>query len=247
MLNRGKHKDYYGNNVNRIIGDVNIANSYNKKLVGKHFDVVFNDIAYSAKSVRNIINNISFDRYIQLSSVYVYENLHLNLEEIEFKPSKKTIFVKDGLTYREGKQESESVLTLEFEKTNYCIVRIPYVLPTERLDFYTEKVRKSEAIPEQNLDDLLCFTTCCDLGNFLVWIANQDYKGIINFSSEGTISVRDICNMAKDIFKKEVMVSSDPQNLPFIDYNYSLNLDKVKELGYNLEDVRDSVFKNIKR
>ena len=51
---------------------------------GKHFDVVYDKIAYCSNDIKNIMDVIDCDKYIYMSSTAVYEPKKMDTKEENF-------------------------------------------------------------------------------------------------------------------------------------------------------------------
>jgi ferredoxin len=90
----------------------------------------------------------------------------------------------------------------------------------------------------ENLDERFVFVRESEVGRFLPWIAAQDYMGAINLSSFGTVSYREIiAYIEKKVKIKATIDNVMGENVPFRGGTYSLNLDKIKELGYCISEL----------
>lgn len=237
IANRGNKDDGFGDRVSRLTLDVTSFESIKLALSGKKFDVVFNDVAYSSISVRNVLSLVKCRHYVQLSSVFVYD-FHENMKESDFDiQSKEVVWSKATGDYAYNKRISE-IATKEFPDVHTVIVRIPYVYYTDRLDYFCDHIIEEKPMNVPDPDRKLTFVSNWDLSKFLVWISNQDYSGVVNFSSDGYTTVRNIIeHIEAKAGKKAVLDSNSGEPVPFSDKSFTLDLSRVKELGYGPETL----------
>lgn len=233
IANRGNKDDGFGDRVSRLVMDVTSYESVKLALSGKMFDVVFNDVAYSSLSVRNILEVVNCRHYIQLSSIFVYD-FHEDMKESDFDIVHKDIsWSKATGDYSFNKRISE-IATKEFSNINTTIVRIPYVYYTDRMDYFCSRIFKGEPLGISDTERKLTFVSNWDLSKFLVWVANQDFVGVVNFASDGYITIHDIIEYIERKMGKKAIIdtSGSEEAAPFSDHSFTLNLETVKNMGY---------------
>lgn len=257
IATRGLKKDSYGNSVNRVTLDVTDFESVKHALQGKRYDVVFDDLAYNPLNVYNILSNVKTSKYIQLSSVMAYGKFHKGLEESEIDlgfeniqlsdwtiEKRKQMNAKDLYVY--GKRYAEAI-AYKLSDIPVVTVRIPYVFDT-RPKYYCEHILNEIPLNIVDENKEIIFVRDIDVGNFLPWIAAQDYSGPINFADAGSITIKELIRYIEDKLKKRAIVSGGNDKEPFNEFeekSYTFNLDKVKQLGYNLLDLKEWFWKSI--
>lgn len=117
-------------------------------LKGKHFDVIFDFIGFDDKSVCEVFENITTDRYIFISSAWMPKlNPLTSLDQqlISINQSALDDLPEITLNYLTGKRKAENYLA-ELNKVheNISILRLPIFLDrdeyTQRLKFYINRV-----------------------------------------------------------------------------------------------------------
>ena len=87
---------------------------------------------------------------------------------------------------------------MAYPERNWIAVRYPFAIGkddyTKRLLFYVEHVMKSIPMYIDNLDCQMGFIRSDEAGKFMAYLVDKDFKGAINGSAEGTISLREIIN-----------------------------------------------------
>lgn len=74
-------------------------------------------------------------------------------------------------------------------------------------------------------------------------LVDKDFKGAVNGSSNGTISLREIINHIEEKSEKKVILKNDGESAPYnSEPEYSINTEKAKALGYQFSDLKDWIF-----
>ena len=258
IATRGRNKDNFGKNVNRIIYDRLNLSSVKNMLYGKHYDIIIDTSAYSSNSVNNVLSNISCDKYIQVSSVAVYPEHKLDLKENMFDPYTSAFNFSDNeVNYGIGKRYAECVAMQLFPQYNPIIVRIPFVVEPNNLDnkelnlrlfFYVNHIINNIPMNVTNFDYNCSFVTTFEEADFLSYVAIHDYNGIFNFCSDGYVSVGDIINYIEQKSGCKAIYSNTGDIHPFRKEHFgttgfSLNLDHAKSIGYKMSKLDSWIWK----
>ncbi|MBO6294020.1 MAG: Coenzyme F420 hydrogenase/dehydrogenase, beta subunit C-terminal domain [Selenomonas sp.] len=245
IATRGRKPDDFGIDVKRLTLDVSSKESCQRALKGKSFDVVFDNLAYCSEYADNVLENVQCKRYVQLSSVEAYKNLHIDMKEAHFDPYKIQMkLCAPSVGYVEGKRQAEAVIYQKYKNISAVTVRIPYVAPTERLYYYCKNMIDGTPMRIKDVSHAFTFIRAQEVGKFLPWIAAQDFNGPVNLASSGFVSIQQILDYIAEKTHKTPVVSQNeelPQG-PFTVYNenrYSLNLDKAVSLGWKSSNLYD--------
>lgn len=239
IANRGYTDDDFGMYVKRVKLDITNPESVSHALQGMIFDVVFDNLAYDARNVDNLLSNVKCHRYVQLSSIGVY-NKRLGMKEEMFNPQLHPCDLEPSQSYDEGKRKAESILAHKFKDVNAITVRIPYVTETDRLYHYCQCIITRTEMNIPNVQDCVAFVQASEVGRFLPWVAAQDISGAINFASQGAITLELLINYIGE--KLHVVPQfSDKSGEPtyFNGLTFSLDLSRLQSIGWtpsNLED-----------
>lgn len=244
IASRGIHQDEYGSLVKRIKLDVSNREKCERALKGKHFDVVFHNVAMCSNYVKNVLDFVSCDRYIQLSSIEVYNKWHLDMKEKDYNPKKdKLVWNNVDAGYVAGKRQAECAVVKRYKNMDYIIVRIPYVTRTDRLLYYCKNIVNDTTMKIDDINRGFTFVQDSEVGKFLAWIATQNFKGIINLSSEGHVTIKDIINHIENKTNKKAIISkTEGEESPFHVFNekdFSINMKESIKLGYNTSKLSD--------
>lgn len=234
IATRGKTKDPFGERIDRIRMDLDDPQTVERALRGKHFDVVFDDLAYCSAYVREILDNVKCDRYVQLSSVVVYGPKKEGMQETYFDASSYEMawsFVDDD--YARGKRNAEAAVVQGYPGMSHVIVRIPYVSKTGRLYYYCSHIVNGIAMKIEDVNRGFTFVRDVEVGRFLPWIAAQDFTGVVNLASTGMITLKELIGyIEKKVGKKAIYDALEGDPSPFNEQSYSLDMSRIQVLGY---------------
>ena len=240
IATRGKTKDEFGYRVKRIKMDLTDEDSVKKALEGKEFDVVFDNLAYCSNYVKNVLSCVKCRRYIQISSVAVYLSHHADIKESEYDPF--TINQKwcdTSVGYQEGKRQAEAAVYQKFPSISAVTVRIPYVTKTDRLYYFCKNIVNQTPMKIEDISKGFTFIQDKEVAKFLTWIAAQNYKGPINISSSGMVTIQMLLDyIEKRTGKKAILNNENGELEPFSkDRLFTMNTDRASELGYNVPSL----------
>ena len=249
IATRGKAVDNFGYCVERILIDRTDAGSLRMALSEKKFDVVYDEIAYCSNEIKYMLDIITCDRYIYMSSMSIYETLQKNLVEEDFDPHKNKLIWCDRaeFDYATSKRQAECAIWQVYHNRKAIAVRYPYVIGnddyTKRLQFYVDHTLNEIPMNIDNVDCQMGFIRSAEAGKFLAFLADKEFTGPINGCSEGTISIREILDYIEEKSGKHSIISENGEVAP---YNhtpeYSINTDKAKELGFHFSDIKSWIY-----
>ena len=249
IATRGLTKDPFGNRVKRILFDRRNPDSVKEAFKDTHFDVVIDKIAYSSNDVKRLLDVVSCDRYILMSSTAVYDPLHMNTLENEFDGHdiKLQWLEREDAPYSVGKQQAEAALCQAYEQIKWTSVRYPVVLGmddyTKRMEFYVEHISKQKPMNIDNLESPMSFICSREAGEFLAWLVEHDVEGPINGASAGTVSLGSIIAYIEHALGKKAVLSKDGDDAP---YNgtptFCINTERAQNYGYEFENINNWIF-----
>ncbi len=249
IATRQNARDSFGDRVKRIKAERTDAQQMKEAFAGMHFDVVYDKIAYCSNDIKSIMEAVSFDKYIYMSSTAVYEPKTLNTKEEDWNPLEKELIWCDrgDFPYDEIKRQAECALWQVYGERRFIAVRYPFVIGkddyTGRLKFYVEHIMQSRPMKIDNLDAQMGFITSKDAGEFLAFLADKDYHGALNGACVGSISIRELLTYVEDKTGVKAIVSSEGQEAPYNgEAEYSINVDKAGLLGYRFTKLKSEVY-----
>ncbi len=249
IATRGNRSDAFGNRVNRIIIERTNEQSM-KTLSSSHYDVVIDKIAYCSNDIKYGMETVHCDKYIHMSSTAVYEPKHMNTVESDFDGVSKELVWCDrtDFSYGEIKRQAECALWQKYRDRNWIAVRYPFVVGkddyTKRLAFYVEHTMKSIPMDIDNLNSQMGFIRSDEAGKFMAFLVEQDIRGAINGSSEGTISIREIIEYVEKKTGTKAVVDKTGAKAPYNgESEYSINTEKADALGFRFSVLQDWIYK----
>ena len=249
LATRQLTKDDFGDAVNRLWIERTDATTIRQALSGKHFDVVYDKIAYCSNDIKYVMDQVDCDKYIYMSSTSVYEPKTMDTEEEDFDAINKKLVWCDrfDFPYEEIKRQAECALWQEYSDRNWIAVRYPFAIGkddyTQRLMYYVEHTMKSIPMNIDNLDAQMGFIRSDEAGLFLAYLADKDFKGAINGSAEGTISLREIIDYVESKTGGRAIISQEGENAPYNgEPEYSINTEKAQSLGFEFTDLKEWIY-----
>lgn len=249
IATRQKTEDNYGKAVSRIQVERTDVAQMKRAFEGMYFDVVYDKIVYCSNEVKSAMDAINCGKYICMSSTSVYEPKMLDTKEEDFDAvSKELIWCnRMDFPYAEVKRQAECALWQKYSDKNWIAVRYPFVLGeddyTERLLFYVEHVKKSIPMHIDNLDAQMGFIRSDEAGRFMAFLADKNFKGAINGSSKGTISLKEILEYVEGRTGKKAILDVKGDVAPYnSEPAYSINTDKAEALGFRFTNLKDWIY-----
>lgn len=249
IATRQKTEDNFGDAVNRIQVERTDLYQMKQAFEGMYFDVVYDKIAYCSNEVKSAMDTINCGKYIYMSSTSVYELKTPDTKEADFDAvSKELVWCnRMDFPYAEVKRQAECALWQKYGNKNWIAVRYPFVLGeddyTERLLFYVEHVKKSIPMHIDNLDAQMGFIRSDEAGRFMAFLADKNFRGAINGSAKGTISLREIIAYVEEKTGQKAVIDKSGDDAP---YNgepaYSINTDKAEALGFRFTNLKDWIY-----
>lgn len=249
IATRQTTKDNLGDAVQRIQIERTDPIQMEQALKGKHFDVVYDKIAYCSNDIKNIMDVIDCDKYIYMSSTAVYEPKKMDTKEENFDAMGKELIWcnRADFPYDEIKRQAECALWQKYDDRNWIAVRYPFVIGkddyTKRMLFYVEHTMKSIPMKVDNLDVQMGYIRSDEAGKFMAFLADKNVQGAINGSSKGTISLREIIDYVERKTGSKAVFLDTGDEAPYNgETEYSINTDKAETLGFQFTNLKDWIY-----
>lgn len=246
IATRGITPDYFGDSVSRIRFERTDEDSIKAAISGTHYDVIIDKIAYCSNDIRKILDSADCDKYIYMSSTAVYDPKHLDTVEEDFDGLGTELIWCDRQDYPYDviKRHAEYALWQKYPGKNWIAVRYPFVTGkddyTKRLYFYVEHVLKQLPMKVDNPDSKMAFIRSDEAGKFMSFLVDKDFKGAINGSSKGSVSIREILAYLEKATGISAVLSEDGDPAPYNgEPEYTINTDKAESLGFSFSDLND--------
>lgn len=249
VATRGIRTVPFGQDVSSVVIDKTDPESVRKALSGNHYDVVIDKVAYSSNDVKSLVENVSFGKYVMMSSCAVYPVVHPEIKESEFDASShKLMWIDRPEDYAEGKRQAEAA-ALNLVGEDKCVfVRYPVVLGendyTGRLLFYVDHIIHDIPMHIDNLDAQFPYIHEREAGLFISHIAGLDVSGAFNGCSASTISIREIISYIEKKTRHKAIINEDGDTAPFngITGVQSFNTDRAVNSGFAFSNVHDWIY-----
>ena len=249
IATRQTTKDNIGNAVQRIQIERTDPIQMEQAFKGKHFDVVYDKIAYCSNDIKNIMDVIDCDKYIYMSSTAVYEPKKMDTKEENFDAMGKELIWcnRADFPYDEIKRQAECALWQKYDDRNWIAVRYPFVIGkddyTKRMLFYVEHTMKSIPMKVDNQDVQMGYIRSDEAGKFMAFLADKKVQGAINGSSKGTISLREIIDYVERKTGSKAVFLDTGDEAPYNgETEYSINTDKAETLGFQFTNLKDWIY-----
>ena len=249
---RGNAKVDFEGEVRYMTFDRTDSTSVKRAFGGSKFDVIIDKIAYSSNDVKALLENVSCERYIQMSTCSVYPKDHANISEEEFVTSEYPLEWMGRIEdYAKTKRNAERA-ALEYMDYSACIfVRYPVVLGkndyTGRLRFYTEHINNEKPMFVDDYDEAMSFIHEIEAGEFIAYLVDHPYSGAVNGCSNGIIKISEIISYIEKKLGKKAILEEDGEAAPFngLKDTLSFNTERAKETGYVFSDLDSWIYKLI--
>lgn len=252
LATRGRTPDPFGDKVSRLQLNRQDEKSIETALAGKAYDVVIDKTSYCSNDVKRLLTHLECNKYLQMSSASVYENLREDTPEEDFVPEKYSLkwMERDVNDYAEGKRQAECACFQNYAIPQAITVRFPVVMGrndyTGRLRFYIEHVLNEKPMKIDDLDSKISFIEENEAGRFLTYLAeiSNDIKGPINGCSDKSVQISKILHFIEDKTGKKAIISETGDEAPYNGYSdYStLSTQKAKKIGFEFRDCNDWLY-----
>lgn len=249
IATRGLTKDCFGDKITRLIVDRTNSDSIAKAVAGKQFDAVIDTIAYCSNDIKALFKAVNCKRYIQISSMSVYNDLHDNILETEFDPNKKALLYcnREDFTYDEVKRQAECAIVQDFSNISSVRIRLPFVIGqddyTKRLYFYVENTLKQKPMFIDNLDAQMAFVRSDEAGKFAASFIHNSFEGAVNGASSQTVSINEVLEYVKQKTGIEPILLNDGEAAPYNGApNYYLNTNLAINTGFLFSPLKTWIY-----
>ena len=253
IATRGNADNPFRDHTRQIIMNRLDYESVNRALSGKHYDVIIDKIAYCSNDVKNLLENVNCNKYIQMSSCAVYSKDHENIKEDEFIPENEELVWKDrDEDYAEGKRQAERAALYYLDPSRCVFVRYPVVMGpndyTGRLKFYVDHIQTGKPLYVDDMDRAMAYIHEEEAGEFIAHLVNKDLSGPVNGSSLGMISPKDMISYIEDRSGKKAVIDNagDPAPYNGASDNISYDLSKALSSAFGFSNIEDWIFGLIK-
>ena len=262
LLNRGNLDDGFGNNVYRIKCDRNDFLEMKNCLKETKWDLVIDQICFSAKQARESVKLFSENtkRYLFTSSMSVYyqneESLGREFSESDFDPKKYTFeeSTPPEMDYSEAKRQAESVFAQELN-CDWTIARLPWVIGaddyTRRFHFHIDRIQNSKSIYFSNPEAKASFIDSDQAAISLFKLSTSKASGAFNLTSPRPIQLKDFLTQIEKALGKDSILTNLKENeaaSPFdLKSDFFMTTKKLTDLKIDIEPIEHRIKKSVEK
>ena len=250
IATRGNAKVDFAETIHYVTLDRTDESSVKKALDGQKFDIIIDKIAYSSDDVKALLENVSCDRYIQMSTCSVYPSEHADITEDEFVTSEFPLEWMGRISdYQKTKQNAERAVLEYMKPETVTFVRYPIVLGendyTGRLRFYLEHINNQQPMKVDDLEMSIAFINEKEAGEFIAYLADHPVSGPVNGCSSGVVKISEIITYGEKKIGKQAILDESGDEAPFngLTDTLSFSTKKASEVGYNFSSLDSWLYK----
>lgn len=252
LLNRGKAADGFGSKVERLVADRTSDSSMTEVLKGKTWDLVYDQVCYSAQEARSACRlfESKTKRYVVTSSESIYEN-GLDQKETDFLPAAFdfTLDADRNEDYQGAKRQVEAIFTREAQFET-AIVRPSLVVGTDdytgRLKWHVDRVRKSLPLYFPDIEIQSDFICSDQAGAALKLIGLSKHTGPVNCTTRGSVSLQNLVSMCETVTGNKANIATKHEGDNHSPYggtaSKTMNTDLLYSLGFAAPSSTDWIY-----
>lgn len=204
ICTRGFRQNPYVGQVKEMIADTNFDREGTKRVLGgRGFDAVIDCVAYSPQEVLNVLESVDTGRYIQISTMGVYDCIENRLTEEMYDPylfDWKEVLESRTKHYGLRKKAAEAVAYQKFGDICVTTVRPAYVTDPNntahelnmRISELIQMVDSGAWINPECLTWRVHFTHIEDEAKLITELTEREYRKPVNVACEKYIFVGDL-------------------------------------------------------
>ncbi len=258
IVGRSNKADFIDESVEYLKADRHNTESLSKALKDKSWDIIFDNICYSAKQAKVLVDSLKNlpKKFIMISTRSVYSGEGPFVEE-DFNPFSYSYDLNaniavplekpkiNEISYGEGKRQAEAYFAEKFGDIA-TFVRFPIVFGEED---YTKRLHNhfEAAITEnpiyfaKNLDALQSYIYVNDAVKVLEFLSKSDFHGPINAASN-PISIKELIHWISLAANNKLIIANNlnegEQSSLTTELDSSLNTSKLSELGVEMRNIK---------
>lgn len=250
ILTRGQSGNPFGDKVEHIIADRSNQTEFARKVEGRTFDIVYDNICFSPNEAYDFCElfNGKIGKLVFTSTLSVYGADGEEKFETDFDPYHYEIRLgnKEDFTYGEGKRQAEAVY-FKYAQFPVVAVRIPIVLGEDdysrRLHLHVERIANGEPIGFVNMDAEMSFIQATEAAQFLKWAGMTEIEGPFNATANGRISLANLIKMIEAVTGKSAriaLVGNDEIISPYaVPTSWYMSNEKAVAKGFQFTNLDD--------
>lgn len=243
IATRGITADPFGDRVQRLVVDRDSYESLVEAAEGSEWDVIYDNICYSPQDAWNACEVFAgkVKRYINTSSMSVYEQASHDHTEVELDPTTYPIQMGDrsDFDYGKGKMLAEAVFA-QHASFPVCSVRFSFVVGeddyTRRLEFHIDRINAGTPIGIPSVDAKINFISSDEAAALLSWLKDQSLTGPLNACATGEISLAEMISLMEQEIGKTAIIehhTEDSNHSPYgVEQSFFISNVKGVEAGF---------------
>ena len=252
IATRGNRPLSFDGSVEHVTMDRTDPQSVRTALAGRSFDLIIDKVAYSSNDVKHLLEYVSFERYIQMSTCSVYKDSHTDINEDEFDAeSYPLVWTERTDDYGEVKRQAERAAYEFADRSKCAFVRYPVVMGehdyTGRLSFYIDHIRNRIPMMLKGQDSLTSFIHETEAGEFIVYLAEHFACGPLNGCSRGAVKISQIIAYIENKLGTKALIhpQGDPAPYNTDEGDMTFSTRKAESLGYRFSDINTWIYRLI--
>lgn len=249
IATRGNRPFSFDGSVEHVAMDRTDPQSVQNALAGRSFDLIIDKVAYSSNDVKHLLEHVSFERYIQMSTCSVYKDSYRDITEDEFDAeSYPLVWTERTEDYGEVKRQAERAAYEFADRSKCAFVRYPVVMGehdyTGRLAFYVDHIRNRIPMMLEGEDSLTSFIHETEAGEFIAYLAEHFESGPVNGCSHGAVKISEIIEYIENKLGTKAVIHAQgdpaPYNTDGGDMTFSTR--KAESTGYRFSDINEWIY-----
>ena len=254
IASRGNVLPEFDGEVKYVVLDRMNSESVKAVVGDKYYDVIIDKVAYGSLDVKALLENVSCDKYIQMSTCSVYDVEHEDIKEEEFKAEDFELKWEGRLPdYSETKRNAERAVLEFMDPEKVSFVRYPIVMGdndyTGRLDFYITHIKEQKPMHVDDYDKSMAFIWQKNAGEFIAYLADHFVSGPVNGCSRGAVRIGDIIEYIEKKTGLKAVMAGGGDEAPYngLTDTDSYNTDKAEATGYRFTPYEEWLYQLIDR
>ena len=252
IATRGNRPLSFDGSVEHVAMDRTDPQSVRTALAGRSFDLIIDKVAYSSNDVKHLLEHVSFERYIQMSTCSVYKDSHRDITEDEFfAETYPLVWTERTEDYGEVKRQAERAAYEFADRSKCAFVRYPVVMGehdyTGRLSFYVDHIRNRIPMVLEGQNSLTSFIHEKEAGEFIAYLAEHFACGPVNGCSRGALKISEMIEYIENKLGVKAVIDAQgdpaPYNTDEGDMTFSSR--KAESLGYRFSDIDAWIYRLI--
>lgn len=244
IATRGNRPLPFEGAVKHVTMDRTDPQSVKNALAGRFFDLIIDKVAYSSNDVKHLLEHVSSECYIQMSTCSVYKDAHTDITEDEFDAETyPLVWTERTEDYGEVKRQAERAVYEYVQREKCAFIRYPVVMGehdyTGRLAFYVDHIRNGIPMKLEGEDSLTSFIHEREAGEFIAYLSEHFVSGPVNGCSRGALRISELISHIEEKLGKKAVINEkgDPAPYNTDEGDMTFSTHKAESVGYRFSDI----------